>query len=150
MANRTVSASATGSAPPRIENGLIPKSVATSVSAPGLAGVIADLGELQAAVNASAGRHVTIPYQANIQGRAGGGRVDAGVPYYVGDAGQTEIFVPDRPGRVIDGATTAQIVRGSSQQAPSAPLIGVLNHYGTLDERALASYEQERDLLLAI
>jgi len=51
--------------------------------------------------------HLVLPargagfHGTGIEGRAGGGDVDAGVPYWVGEQGKPELFVPNRPGRIV-------------------------------------------------
>ena len=38
---------------------------------------------------------------SGVFGRAGGGRVQAGTPYWVGERGRPELYVPDRDGTII-------------------------------------------------
>lgn len=53
---------------------------------------------------------------ADAPGRASGGPVRAGQPYRVGEEGE-EIFVPDRPGHIINAGDTARIMAGSRGRA---------------------------------
>lgn len=56
---------------------------------------------------------------APLGGRAHGGDVTAGVPYWVGERGRREVFVPDQDGRVVPGEKLGE------QEPPSVTIIQV-------------------------
>lgn len=97
--------------------GLIPKNVTTVVQAdtqPARTAVerlIKDINGRTVGIRVGSGASV-------IEARAGGGDVNAGQPYVVGEEGQ-ELFVPDVAGTIIPAAQTAQMLNAN----PGSPVM---------------------------
>lgn len=105
----------------RMERGL-------RAAAAGARGLASDIGKLRSkdirinvnTVYSTTGSLSTVVRPGQVGMLAGGGDVDEGRPYFVGEQGM-ELFVPDEPGRVID-ADTVRAMLASMRDSASAPI----------------------------
>lgn len=71
-----------------------------------------------------------------ISRRHSGGRVAADTPYIVGRTGAEELYVPDRPGMIVDSSDTRRMLeQGGTQQAPVVNVVVELDGQ-VIDSRA--------------